>query len=160
MSIAIYPGSFDPLTVGQLTVIERCVKLFDEVVVCVMKESRKGATVFSHQDRIAMVEQSVQHMDKVSVVGESTPYYGLLPKYSGTSLVRCIRNSSDFDKELQLFSSLKKLDPAADTVYLLDHCDSFLVSSSGLRELARCGAPLDEFAPPAVAAFLKQQYKL
>lgn len=151
--IAVYPGSFDPLTNGHLDIIERSAALFDRLIVAVAFNQRKQA-MFSLEERIAMV-RSVTDPAKVEV----DSIEGLLVDYAHTkgacAVVRGLRAVADFEYEFQMTLMNRRLAPDVETVFLMTRDDHSFVSSSLVKEVATFGGAIDEFVPATVAAQLK-----
>jgi pantetheine-phosphate adenylyltransferase len=151
--IAVYPGSFDPLTNGHLDIIQRSCALFDKLIVAVAHNQRKQP-LFSLEERIAMV-RSVSDPAKVEV----DMIDGLLVDYAHTkgasAVVRGLRAVADFEYEFQMTLMNRRLAPDVETVFLMTRDDHSFVSSSLVKEVASFGGNVDEFVPPAIAAQLK-----
>ncbi len=147
MSTAICPGSFDPITLGHLNIIRRTAKIFDEVVVCVMKNASKTSPMFSVEERADMVRRAVAKYPNVRV---DTPD-GLLAEYAkqydGVTVVKGLRAASDFDYEFQMDLLNKKINPDMETMFLTASSKYTFLSSSMVREMAKYGADLTGFVP-------------
>lgn len=147
MSTAICPGSFDPITLGHLNIIRRTAKIFDEVVVCVMKNASKTSPMFSVEERADMVRRAVAKYPNVRV---DTPD-GLLAEYAkqydGVTVVKGLRAASDFDYEFQMDLLNKKINPDMETMFLTASSKYTFLSSSIVREMAKYGADLTGFVP-------------
>lgn len=157
MVTAIYPGSFDPVTHGHLDIIKRASSIFDKVVVGVYDRPEKRL-LFSTQERVQMVEQSVSPLKNVKVV----PYSGLtvdFAKHEGAQvLVRGLRMSSDFEREFEMAMMNKKLAPGLELVCFMASLQYQFLSSSLLKEVAQLGGCLEEMVPDHVAKALKQKF--
>lgn len=155
--IAVYPGSFDPLTRGHLDIIQRAAKIFDHVIVGVSNNSSKKH-VFSVSERIEMVEESIRGLPNVDV----DTYSGLLVDYlksrKARVLIRGLRVVSDMDYEFQLASFNRRLYKEVETVFLMPDDQHTYLASSMVREIARLGAGADAFVPPFVARKLKLKF--
>lgn len=154
MKIAIYPGSFDPVTNGHIDIIERAVKLFDKVIVAVIENPEKKAK-FSLAQRVKMITKSTAQHKKVIV--ES--FHGLLVDYAkekqANVIVRGLRAVSDFDYEFQMALTNRKMGPEIETLFFMtDHKYSYL-SSSFVKQIARLGGDISELVPKAVAKELE-----
>jgi pantetheine-phosphate adenylyltransferase len=151
--IAVYPGSFDPLTNGHLDIIQRSCALFDKLIVAVAHNQRKQP-LFSLEERIAMV-RSVSDPAKVEV----DTIDGLLVDYAHTkgasAVVRGLRAVADFEYEFQMTLMNRRLAPDVETVFLMTRDDHSFVSSSLVKEVASFGGNVDAFVPPAIAEQLK-----
>lgn len=153
MKIAVCPGSFDPITVGHLDMIERAAALFDEVIVCVAINGEKR-TMFTPQERLEMAAAAVAHLPNVRAeVSE-----GLLADFArekgACALVKGARNGMDFDWEYQLAQINRDLEPALDTVLLPARPCQAHISSTMVRDMIRYQRNLDDYLPAAAAAVL------
>lgn len=149
--LAIFPGSFDPLTNGHLDVIRRAASLFDTLVVAVLVNAEKRP-LFSLDDRTAMIREATHGLD--AVVVES--FEGLLVDYAArrgaSAIVRGVRGAADFDYEWQMAHMNRHLADGVETVLLLPSHKHMFISSHLVREIAAMGGPLEGLVPPAVAA--------
>lgn len=150
MSLAIYPGSFDPITNGHLDILERACRLFDEVIVAVLVNRTKHC-LFSIEEREAMIREVTAAMPGVSV--ES--FEGLTAEYArlkgANILIRGLRAVSDFDAEFRIALTNKKLNPSIETVFLMTSSKYLFLSSSTVREVASMHGPTTGMVPDSVA---------
>ena len=157
MRVAICPGSFDPITLGHLNIIRRTSRIFDEVVVCVMKNASKTSPMFSIEERAEMVSRTVARFPNVRV---ETPE-GLLAeyakKYENAVVVKGLRAASDFDYEFQMNLINKKINPEMETLFLPASEKYTFLSSSIVREMARYGADLTGFVPDEIKADIEKK---
>ncbi|MDD5594092.1 MAG: pantetheine-phosphate adenylyltransferase [Candidatus Margulisbacteria bacterium] len=155
MKIAVYPGSFDPTTNGHLDVIERASRLFDRIIVAVIKNPEKTPR-FSFKERMAMLEASVPHCDNVEV--ES--FDGLLVEYvrqkKACAVVRGLRAVSDFDYEFQMALTNRRMAPEIETVFLMTDYRYSYLSSSFVKQIAGLGGDVSGLVPGPVTAYLKR----
>lgn len=158
MRLAVYPGSFDPLTKGHLDIIQRACRIFDAVIVAVSNNPSKKHT-FSVDERIAMVKGSLKGLTNAKV----DTYSGLLVDYLKVKkagiLIRGLRVVSDMDYEFQLASMNRRLYSAVETVFLMPDERYTYLSSSVVKEVAGLGASVDDFVSPAVSRLLRQKFK-
>jgi|UniRef100_A0A7V3UZ91 pantetheine-phosphate adenylyltransferase len=158
MRKAVYPGSFDPITLGHLDIIERASRLFDQVIVAVAKREEKNP-LFSWEERIKLAKAATAEMKQISVEG----FDGLLVEFVRTkgagAIIRGLRAVMDFDYEFQMALTNRKLAGELETVFFLPSEKYFYLSSSLVRELARAGARLDCFAPAVVVEALKIKFR-
>jgi len=151
MTIAIYPGTFDPITNGHLDIAIRAAEMFDKVIVAVPEKSSKN-TMFSFCERVALLEAVFADVPRIQVHG----YDGLTAahaKFNGCSaMIRGLRATSDFEYEFQLAHINQHLAPWLDTVLLPARTDHTFISSTMIREMIRYGTDISPFVPPAVAA--------
>ncbi len=157
MTLALYPGSFDPITYGHLNIIERAEKAFERVVVAVAI-NRKKTPLFSEAERIEMVKEALGPKTAISV--ES--FEGLLVDYAkkrGAAVVlRGLRAVSDFEYEFQMAHMNKRLSPELETVFMMTGEAHFYVSSQLVREIASFGGDLSGLVPPHVEQRLKTKF--
>jgi pantetheine-phosphate adenylyltransferase len=157
MRIAVYPGTFDPLTNGHLDLADRGRKHFDRLILAVLRNEDKQP-LFSVEERRRMIEEATRPWDNVSV----DAFDGLLVDYArsvGASLVlRGLRAVSDFEYEMQMAMMNRKLWPELETVFLMPS-EAYSYLSSGLvREIARLGGTIDELVPPVVARAVARHF--
>lgn len=146
MTTAIYPGSFDPITLGHLNIIRRASKIFDRVVVCVMVNSAK-TPMFSLAERMELIERVVKRFPNVKVDTSSILLAEYAKRYEGAVLVKGLRAVSDFESEFQMALINKKMNPNLDTVFLTSSEKYTYISSSVVKEMAKYGADLKELVP-------------
>lgn len=153
-SIAIYPGSFDPVTNGHLDLIERGEKMFDRVIVAVLKNTDKQP-LFTTNERVEMLREATAHWPAVEV----DVFEGLLVDYArkrGAGVIlRGIRAVSDYEYELQMALMNRKLEPRLETVFMLPGAPYSYLSSKLVREIAQLGGPLHGLVPPVVEQRLR-----
>lgn len=149
MRIAIYPGSFDPITNGHLDIIGRAAGLFDRLIIAVAHNSDKHA-LFSTEDRISLIRQSTGAMTNVEV----TTFSGLLVNFAAACgakvVVRGLRAVTDFEYEFQMALMNKTLSPAIETVFLAAREKYTYVSSRVIKEVARLNGDVSQMVPPPV----------
>jgi pantetheine-phosphate adenylyltransferase len=154
--VAIYPGSFDPVTNGHLDLIERGEKMFDRLIVAVLKNLEKEP-LFSVAERVEMLREVTKKWDGVEV----EPFEGLLVDYArhrGASVIlRGIRAVSDYEYELQMALMNRKLEPRMETVFMLPSEAYSYLSAKIVRELAQLGGPLAGLVPPSVEQRLRSK---
>ena len=153
--LAVYSGTFDPLTLGHEDVIRRAAGLFDELVVAVARAHHKK-TRFDLSERLAMVEAAAAGMPgRVRAVPFDGLIMDLCAELGACAVVRGIRNLTDFDYEAQMAAMNRKLLPQVETVFLLPQADLQCISSTLVREIARLGGDVGAMVNPAVAARLQ-----
>jgi len=153
-SVAIYPGSFDPVTNGHLDLIERGEKMFDLVIVAVLKNAEKQP-LFTVDERVEMLREVTQNWSGVEV----DVFEGLLVDYARKRhagvILRGIRAISDYEYELQMALMNRKLEPRLETVFMIPGEPYSYLSSRLVREIAQFGGPLDGFVPSVVEQRLR-----
>ena len=147
MSVAICPGSFDPITLGHLNIIRRTAQIFDKVVVCIMYNSTKTTPMFSIDERVEMVRKVVERLPNVEVESFNGLLAEYAKRYEGAVIVKGLRAASDFEYEFQMNLINKKINPSLETMFLTASEKYTFLSSSVVREMARYGADLSDFVP-------------
>ena len=149
MKIAVYPGSFDPVTNGHLNIIERASKLFDRVIVCVMVNAEKQP-LFSLEERERFLRSVCAHLPNVEI----DSFGGLLAEYAKEhrccTIVKGLRAGSDFEKEFQMAMINRKLNPELESLFLTAEHQYMYLSSSAVKELGSYGADVSDFLPPQI----------
>ena len=155
MKIAIYPGSFDPITLGHLDIIQRGAACFDKLYVCVMVNCEKKLPMFTPERRLELIRRSVAHIPNVEVEN----WRGLLADYARQKgagiLVKGVRNTTDFDLEYQQAAINRGICPELETLLLPASPAYQHFSSTMVREMIRYGQPLEKYVPAPVAEELK-----
>ena len=158
MRIAICPGSFDPITVGHLDLIERASKIFDEVIVCVAINSDKR-TMFTSQQRLEMARAAVTHLDNVRAELSEGLLADFARENNACALIKGARNGMDFDWEYQLAQINRDLMPQLDTILLPARPCHLHISSTMVRDMIRYHQKLDDYLPAGVLAVLEKYRK-
>lgn len=157
MAIAMYPGSFDPVTKGHVDIAERAAALFDELIVAVYASPQKRL-MFNTEERVRMLEKALSHLPNVRVQS----FTGLTVEYANKLkagvLVRGLRMSSDFEREFEMAQMNKRLAPSMELVCLMTRSGYEFVSSSLLKEICELGGTIDEFVPKEVATAMKERF--
>ncbi len=156
MRTGIYPGTFDPITRGHIDIINRSFKIFDRLIVAVALSSKKKP-LFSLDERVEMINEIFHSDERVKV--ES--YDGLLVDYArqkkAEAVIRGMRAISDFEYEMQIALTNRKLDREFETIYLMPSIEYIYLNSSVVRELSSMGADLETFVTPNVIEHLKRK---
>jgi len=147
--IALYPGTFDPITNGHFDVIERALGLFDEVIIAVA-DSKSKKPMFSLEERILMIEKATVNLKNIKVVGFNNLTVDLAVEHNATILIRGLRAVSDFEYELQLGYLNNSLNDTIETVYLMPKLKHAFVSSSIVRNLLSFNGKTQHLLPLAV----------
>ncbi|NLG92082.1 MAG: pantetheine-phosphate adenylyltransferase [Clostridiales bacterium] len=156
MKTAICPGSFDPVTLGHLDIINRARKVFDKTIVAVLVNPEKH-TMFTVDERIALLKKCTKDMDDVEVVG----FDGLLADYARergvTAIVKGLRALSDFEYEFQQALTNKKLNPNLETMFLTTNSENMFLSSSIVKQIACFGGDISNFVPDCILEDIKKR---
>lgn len=156
--VAVYPGSFDPVTRGHLDIVRRASRIFERVIVAVSRNSAKTHT-FTIPQRVRMLEESVRGVPRVSVETFSGMLVDFLRAKGSRILIRGLRAVSDMDYEFQIASMNRRLSPEVETVFLMPDERYTHLSSSIVKEVARLGARVDDLVPPPAARMLARARK-
>ncbi len=158
MTTAIYPGTFDPVTLGHHDIIQRASRLFDRLVVAVF-EAPGQSVLFSTEERTALLQDTVRDLGNVEV----RSFRGLVVDYArargATAIVRGLRMNTDFEYEFEMALMNRKLAPDIDTVCVMTSLEYLYVRSSLLKEVAQLGGDVTGLAPDNVVAALKERHR-
>lgn len=158
MSTAIYPGSFDPVTLGHLDIIKRSAAIFDYVVIGVLNNTSKKP-LFSLEERVNMLKDAVSELDNVSVESFEGLLVDFVKQKNTNVIIRGLRALTDFDLEMQMAQSNRMVASDVDTVFLSTSLQYSYLSSSIVKEYARYGVDLKEFVPECVISKLIDKMK-
>lgn len=148
MKTAIYPGSFDPITLGHLNIIKRAAVCFDKLIVCVMVNSEKvNRGLFTPEERVELIRRVVAKLPNVEADCSSTLIAEYARQKRACTLVKGLRAVSNYENELQMALINRKLNPRLETMFLPSSAKYTYVSSSMVKEMARYGAELSDFVP-------------
>ena len=159
MKTAIYPGTFDPITNGHLDIIKRAVRLFDQVIVSVAKNSDKGKVLFSEEERINFIQKSLLDMPFIEVDSFEGLMVNHAVKHSAHAAIRGLRALSDFEFEFKMALMNRSLNEEISTVFLMPHEKYTHISSSMVREVASLGGDVSEYVPTHVNQALREKYE-
>ena len=158
MAKALYPGTFDPITLGHIDIIERALHLFDEVTIAIAtSESKKP--VFSLEERISHVDQIFKGNDRVKAIGFTGLVVDLAKEEQSNILIRGLRAVSDFEYEFQLANMNRAMSPDLESIFLTPKAKFSFLSSTLVREIASMGGEIDSFVDPVVKAALQERFK-
>lgn len=153
----IYPGTFDPLTLGHVDLIQRICGLFDHVIIAVAATSKKNGAMFSCEERVAMAREVVAGYDNVDVEPMEGMLVDFVRKHKARVVLRGLRAYSDFEYEFQMALTNRKLAPEIETMFLMPKEEHSYVSSSTVREVARFAGDTSMFVPPEVQRYIERQ---
>lgn len=159
MITAIYPGSFDPITLGHLNIIRRAANIFDQVVVCVMK-NREKTPMFTIEERVDMVRRSTERFGNVETVTTDLLLAEYAKRYESAVIVKGLRAVSDFDYEFQIALVNKKMNPNLETLFLTSSEKYTFLSSTVVKEMAAYGADLSELVPREIIQDIVEKTKI
>jgi len=159
MVTALYPGTFDPVTMGHLNVAQRAARLFDSLIVAVYDTPSKSL-LFNTEERVGMMREAVAEMSNVTV----RPFNGLVVNTArnagAAAIIRGLRSGPDFEYESQMFFMNRRLEPEVDMVSLMSDQEHMFISSSLLKEVAQLGGDISGMVPDHVARALAEKYQL
>ncbi|SEH15172.1 pantetheine-phosphate adenylyltransferase [Thermoleophilum album] len=157
---AICPGSYDPVTLGHLDIIRRAARVFERVVVAVVRQPvRKQKTVFSAEERVDFIRSEVADLGNVEVESFDTLLVDFARKHGATAIVKGLRAISDFEYEFEMNQLNRKMAPEIESVYLMAAPQYSFLSSSGVKELAMFGGELSGLVPERVARRLEEELR-
>ena len=158
MKIAVYPGSFDPITLGHLNIIKRAAVCFDKLIVCVLVNSEKvNRGLFTEAERVELIRKVVAKLPNVEVDSSATLIAEYARQKRACTLVKGLRAVSDYENELQMALINRKLNPRLETMFLPSSAKYTYVSSSMVKEMARYGADLSDFLPREIITDVQQK---
>ncbi len=154
MTIAVVPGSFDPITAGHMDIIRRISKLYDGVVVGVVVNPSKKP-LFSLEDRVKMVREAIKDNEKIEVDSFDGLLVGFVKKHKARVIIRGLRAVSDFEREFQMAQLNRRLNPDIETMFVMASPEYAYLSSSAVKEIAQYGGDVSGLVPPNVAKLLR-----
>lgn len=156
MKIAIYPGSFDPITSGHLNIIRRASKIFDRLIVCVMVNATKQP-MFTREERVEMIRSVVSDLSNVEVDASDELLAEYAKRKGGCVILKGLRAGSDFENEFQMALINRKINPKLDTMFLTAESQYMYLSSSTVKELGNYDVDLSDFLPDQIIPVFKQR---
>ena len=151
--IAVCPGSFDPVTLGHLDIMQRASQLFDRVIVLVSVNSKKSPS-FTPEERVEMIKRTAGHLKNIEVETFDGLLADFVRKKKATAIVKGLRAVTDFEYEFQMALANKKLCPEAETVFLVTRSENMYLSSSVVKQIASFGGDISGFVPPQIKDFI------
>jgi len=158
LTIAIYPGSFDPITNGHLDIATRAARIFEKLIIGVFETPNKPI-LFSIQERVELIRQAVAHLPNVEVESFGGLTVDFARKVKAQAMVRGLRMSADFEREFDMAMMTKKLYPGLEFVCLMSRMEYQFLSSSLLKEAASLGGDINGLVPKHVAEALRQKFQ-
>ncbi len=162
MKIAVYPGTFDPITYGHIDVIKKSLKIFDKLIVATTDNNDKNY-FFSLDERIDIIDKSLFKdlkfdRKKIKVISFSNLTIELCKKYKASAIIRGLRAVSDFEYEFQLAGMNKKLNSKIETMFLMSDVENQIISSKFVKEIANLGGDIERFVTKNTIKMLKNKY--
>ena len=159
MKIAIYPGSFDPVTSGHLNIIRRAAKIFDRLIVCVMVNTGKKP-MFTQEERVALIRRVTEDIPNVEVDCSDELLAEYAKRKGSCVIVKGLRAGSDFENEFQMAMINRKINPDLDTMFLTAEHQYMYMSSSTVKELGHYGVDLSDFLPEEIIPDFQERIKI
>lgn len=157
MRTVLYPGTFDPITIGHIDLVERASRLFDRVIIAIAVSKRKGP-LFSLEERMELCRQSLGHLPNVEIAGFDILVVKFLQERGACAVLRGLRAVSDFEYEFQLANMNRAMDPDFETVFLTPADHLSYISSTLVREIASLDGDVTKFVHPCVKAALNAKF--
>lgn len=158
MKIAIYPGSFDPITSGHLNIIQRVSQMFDKLIVCVMVNSGKNP-MFTQEERVELIRRVTKDLENVEVDASTELLADYARSRGNCVIVKGLRAVSDFESEFQMALINRKINPSLDTMFLTADSQYMFLSSSVIKELGTYGVELSDFLPSEIISDFQARIK-
>jgi pantetheine-phosphate adenylyltransferase len=158
LKVAVYPGSFDPVTNGHLDIIRRAAKQFDRLIVAVLNNTSKNP-LFTLDERMKLLREVTTDIPNVEVDGFRDLLINYMAQKKAHVIVRGLRAVSDFEYELQLASANHKLSPEIETFFMMTNPQYSFLSSSIVKEIAKFHGPVTDLVPPSIEVALREKYE-
>lgn len=158
MNTAVYPGSFDPVTCGHLDIIKRCSKIYDKVIIAVLKNSSK-LPMFTVEERVELIQKSISDLDNCFVESFDGLLVDFVNAKKANVVVKGLRAISDFEYEFQMALLNKKLNPEVESLFMVTNANYSYISSSIVKEIASLGGDFSELVPVEIFGDIKQKIK-
>jgi pantetheine-phosphate adenylyltransferase len=155
--VALYPGSFDPVTRGHLDILDRATLIFDRVVIGVLQNPSK-TPLFTTDERVDLIRQSIDGNNHIEVATFDGLTVDFAQRVGAIAIVRGLRVTSDFENEFQMTLMNRRLNPDVHTVFLMTSFSNVFISSSIIKEVFRLGGAIDDAVPPACADALRRKF--
>ena len=159
MKKIIYPGTFDPITNGHLDIAERAASLFDHVILAIANNPKKDS-LFTVNERIDMIQASIEHLDKISVSSTATLIVRFAKENEAVALIRGLRSISDFEYEFQMALMTRSLAPEISTIFMMPDEKYMHLNSTVVKEIAALDGNISAYVPAIVEAQLKSKLNI
>ena len=156
MRVAVYPGSFDPVTLGHIDIIQRTAKMFDKVIIGVLR-NRSKSPLFTAEERVELLKQVTADIPNVEVQSFQGLLIDFVRQNQANVIVRGLRAITDFEYEIQMSQTNHKLEPEVETMFLTTNLKYSYLSSTIVREVAAFGGDISQFVPETVAKSIKEK---
>jgi len=156
--IALYPGTFDPVTLGHIDIIKRAANLFENLMVAVADNPEKTA-LFSVEERMELLRASLRDVDRISITSFSNLTAKFAKSIGATAIIRGLRAISDFEFEFQMALMNRQIEPDVETVFLMPKAKYSYISSSLVKDIAKRGGDISSFVPPAVEEAIIKRFR-
>lgn len=157
--IAIYPGTFDPITNGHLDLVERALRIFDEVIIAVAPSQRKQP-LFTIEERLKLIRDAIKRFERVNVEAFNSLLVEYVNQKEGVAILRGLRAVSDFEYELQMAHMNRRLDTNVETVFMMPSEEYSFLTSSMVKEVASFGGTIKGLVPEGVEIALKEKFRI
>jgi len=157
MSIGLYPGTFDPITLGHIDIVARASKIFEKVVVVISENPTKNC-LFSPNERLEFARECLKNCQNVEVIKYKGLVIDAVKKTGASTIIRGLRALSDFDYEFQMAFTNRQLDKNVETIFFMPSAKYTYLSSSLVRQLSQFGGDIDNFVAPVVAEALREKF--
>lgn len=148
--IAVYPGSFDPITMGHLDIIERASKIYDKIIIGVLENPEKKNSLFSSTERVELINKVISHLENIEVESFNGLTINYMKKKKANIIIRGLRAVSDFEYEFQMASINHKLEPSIETLFMMTNSKYSYLSSSAVKQVAMYGGCIKELVPDEI----------
>lgn len=156
--IALYPGTFDPVTLGHIDIIKRAANLFENLMVAVADNPEKTA-LFSVEERMELLRASLRDVDRISITSFSNLTAKFAKSIGATAIIRGLRAISDFEFEFQMALMNRQIEPDVETVFLMPKAKYSYISSSLVKDIAKRGGDISSFVPPEVEEAIVKRFR-
>lgn len=156
--IAVYAGTFDPVTNGHVDIVKRAAKLYDKLIVAVSGHGRKKQTLFTLEERISFMQKALEDIDNVEVKGFTNLLTNFCQQEQADVVVRGLRMTADFEYEFQMAAINRNMQPPVETLFLMARAEYTFISSTNIKEIASLNGDFQQFVPKHIAFVLKEKF--